>query len=288
MECDPKCMLRSRCALKMNYCKSRISIYLQVYFCTLEFIFLMCKWLELWMEQGAAITSFVALWYLNACLIPTCISALTLFKDSHTQSSNLRWRLNSSAHANPPARDPLWKGDYYSCLPKFHILLGACQDWDCLSCWTLSPCVQSCVMASSASWVPPVDALISTELRKITCKHSGRKILVVGLCMVEERPAHDDSRELWDGEPDPALDPCLFPSLQGLSIMLLSDLFAADSQLTIYFPMSSYLSCSMKPLSLLGILSTSVQAFHSSEPARNWNHCGYFCKGTWQSNSGCM
>lgn len=43
VKCDPKCMLRSRCALKMNYCKSRISIYLQVYFCTLAFTYLMCK-----------------------------------------------------------------------------------------------------------------------------------------------------------------------------------------------------------------------------------------------------
>lgn len=123
-------------------------------------------------------------------------------------------------------------------------------------------CVQSCSMASSVSWVPPGDALISTELRKIAFKHSGRQTLVVGSCIGEESPESDDSSELLDGEPHPALDPGLFPGLQGLSTMLLSDLLAAHPQLTIYFPMSSSLSCGMKPLSLLGILNTSVQAFH--------------------------
>lgn len=143
--------------------------------------------------------------------------------------------------------------------PRFAVLLGACQEWDCLSCWTLHPCVQSCAVTSSASWLTPVDALVSTELRKITCKHSRRKTLVVGSCVGEERPAHGDSWEWWDGEPHPALDPGLFLGLQGLSTMLLSDLLAAHAQLTIYFPMSSSLSCRMKHLSPF---STSVQAFH--------------------------
>lgn len=114
---------------------------------------------------------------------------------------------------------------------------------------------QFCLMSN------PVDALVSPELRKITCKHSGRKTLVVGSCMGEKRPAHGDSWEWWDGDPHPALHHGLLPSLQGLSTMLLLDLLVAHPQLTIYFPVSSSLSCRMKPLSLLGIVNTSVQAF---------------------------
>lgn len=77
--------------------------------------------------------------------------------------------------------------------------------------------------------------MISAELREIAFKHSGRQTLVVGSCMGEESPEHDDSSEWLNGEPHPALDPGLFPGLQGLNIVLLSDLLAAHPQLTIYF-----------------------------------------------------
>lgn len=162
-----------------------------------------------------------------------------------TQSSNLKWRLNSSVDANPPARAPLWKEDYCSRLPKVHVLLCACQERD----WSPSarpagrraPVFDHVPVACSASWVPPVDALINTGLRKIT--------ILQALCLAEgcgwkedsssgimhggEGPAHDDSWERWDGDPDPALGSGLFPSLQGLSTVPLSPSLAACPLLAI-------------------------------------------------------
>lgn len=182
-----------------------------------------------------------------------------------TQSSNLKWRLDSSVHASPPARDPLWKGDYYSCLPEAHVLLGACQEWD----WFPSACPagHGAPVISHVPWpvlpheyLPPVDALVSTGIRKITIlqtqwkedsgsgvMHGGRKtstwwfLRAVGWSST------------WSWFVSWLVGPEHHAAVR----------FACCTPLTHnLFPCVQLPELQDETLSLLGILNTSVQAFH--------------------------